>query len=167
MCTHAPGYTFGASPSHVPVTSAFCILSTYNHIVSDLVLTQINPYFRTSGMSEDVLVLLDHVGWTAPREIHIVGISMGGMIAQGRRITYITFNLPPRLARYLTESLCHRADDFHGMYKSSLPASQNALRRWCSPLRLQVDGRGRIFPQSVMFPYVFFLISLSFMCMMC
>ncbi|KAJ7286044.1 alpha/beta-hydrolase [Mycena rebaudengoi] len=39
------------------------------------------PY-TTSGMAEDAIVLLDHVGWTAKRDIHVVGISLGGMIAQ-------------------------------------------------------------------------------------
>ncbi|KAF2680385.1 alpha/beta hydrolase-like protein [Lentithecium fluviatile CBS 122367] len=42
------------------------------------------PFFRysTSEMARDVLELLDHLGWTAKRELHIIGISMGGMIAQ-------------------------------------------------------------------------------------
>jgi len=34
-------------------------------------------------MAEDVICLLDYVGWTAERELNVVGISMGGMIAQG------------------------------------------------------------------------------------
>jgi hypothetical protein len=34
-------------------------------------------------MAEDVICLLDHVGWTQEREVHVVGISLGGMIAQG------------------------------------------------------------------------------------
>src|SRR5258708_8950793 len=38
---------------------------------------------RTSGMAEDVVVLLDYICWTGHRELHIVGLSMGGMIAQG------------------------------------------------------------------------------------
>ena len=35
-------------------------------------------------MAEDVVCLLDFLGWTADRELNIVGISLGGMIAQGQ-----------------------------------------------------------------------------------
>ena len=35
-------------------------------------------------MAEDVICLLDTLGWTGTRELHVVGISLGGMIAQGR-----------------------------------------------------------------------------------
>jgi hypothetical protein len=38
-------------------------------------------FFSTSGMAEDVIVLLEYVGWT--EDIHIVGLSLGGMVAQG------------------------------------------------------------------------------------
>ena len=38
--------------------------------------------YTTSEMAKDVIELLDHVGWTAERSVHVVGISMGGMIAQ-------------------------------------------------------------------------------------
>lgn len=38
--------------------------------------------YTTSEMAKDVVELLDHVGWTEPRSVHVVGISMGGMIAQ-------------------------------------------------------------------------------------
>ena len=34
-------------------------------------------------MAGDVVVLLDYIGWTGHRELHVVGISMGGMISQG------------------------------------------------------------------------------------
>lgn len=42
------------------------------------------PFFRysTSEMAKDVVELVDHLGWTKKRELHIIGISMGGMIAQ-------------------------------------------------------------------------------------
>ncbi|XP_006459756.1 hypothetical protein AGABI2DRAFT_67658 [Agaricus bisporus var. bisporus H97] len=33
-------------------------------------------------MAEDVICLLDHVGWTEEKGVHVVGISLGGMIAQ-------------------------------------------------------------------------------------
>ena len=32
-------------------------------------------------MAQDVLDLLEHLQWTAARSVHIVGISMGGMIS--------------------------------------------------------------------------------------
>ncbi|KAF2198280.1 alpha/beta hydrolase-like protein, partial [Delitschia confertaspora ATCC 74209] len=38
--------------------------------------------YTTSEMAKDTLELIDHIGWTRKRELHIVGISMGGMIAQ-------------------------------------------------------------------------------------
>ena len=34
-------------------------------------------------MAKDAIALLDFVGWTAQRSLHVVGISLGGMIAQG------------------------------------------------------------------------------------
>lgn len=42
------------------------------------------PFFRysTSEMAKDVVEVVDHLGWTGKRELHVVGISMGGMIAQ-------------------------------------------------------------------------------------
>ena len=38
--------------------------------------------YSTSEMAKDTLELLDHVGWVGKRSAHIIGISMGGMIAQ-------------------------------------------------------------------------------------
>lgn len=42
------------------------------------------PRFRysTSEMAKDVVEVLDHIGWTRKRELQVIGISMGGMIAQ-------------------------------------------------------------------------------------
>ncbi|KAH9174898.1 alpha/beta-hydrolase [Lactarius sanguifluus] len=38
--------------------------------------------YSTSAMAEDVIVLLDFIGWTENRSVHVVGLSLGGMIAQ-------------------------------------------------------------------------------------
>lgn len=38
--------------------------------------------YSTSEMAKDTFELLDRVGWTGERSIHVIGISMGGMIAQ-------------------------------------------------------------------------------------
>ncbi|KAI1818250.1 Alpha/Beta hydrolase protein [Poronia punctata] len=38
--------------------------------------------YSTSEMAKDLLEVLEHVAWTGEREIHVCGISMGGMIAQ-------------------------------------------------------------------------------------
>lgn len=42
------------------------------------------PYGRysTSEMAKDTLEIIDHLEWTLPRHLHVVGVSMGGMIAQ-------------------------------------------------------------------------------------
>ena len=54
-------------------------------------------------MAEDVIELLDHLGWTKDRDLNIVGTSLGGMIAQGafacnlnETCTYPTSPRPPQ-----------------------------------------------------------------------
>ncbi|OSX56246.1 hypothetical protein POSPLADRAFT_1050769 [Postia placenta MAD-698-R-SB12] len=42
------------------------------------------PY-STSAMADDVVALLDYVGWTSERDMHVVGVSLGGMIALGNK----------------------------------------------------------------------------------
>lgn len=38
--------------------------------------------YSTTEMARDLLEVVDHLGWTSPRQLHVCGISMGGMIAQ-------------------------------------------------------------------------------------
>ena len=35
--------------------------------------------YTTSDMAQDVLELCDHIGWSGAHELHVVGVSMGGM----------------------------------------------------------------------------------------
>lgn len=51
--------------------------------------------YTTSEMARDVIELLNHVGWTEPRSVHVVGISMGGMISQELVIFSHVVNLQP------------------------------------------------------------------------
>lgn len=37
--------------------------------------------YTTSAFAEDVADVFQHLGWTEPRSVHLVGVSMGGMIA--------------------------------------------------------------------------------------
>ncbi|KAH7341826.1 Alpha/Beta hydrolase protein [Rhizoctonia solani] len=53
------------------------------------------PY-TTSGMAEDVITLLEHIGWTEERQLHVVGVSMGGMVAQE-----LATRIPQRIASLL------------------------------------------------------------------
>ncbi len=38
--------------------------------------------YSTSEMAKDALELIDLIGWKSRRELHVIGVSMGGMIAQ-------------------------------------------------------------------------------------
>jgi len=53
------------------------------------------PFMRysTSEMAKDIIEILDHVGWTEPRQLHVIGVSMGGMISQE-----IAWAIPERIA---------------------------------------------------------------------
>lgn len=49
--------------------------------------------YSTSEMARDIIEVLDHIGWTAPRQVNVAGISLGGMIAQE-----VACAIPERLA---------------------------------------------------------------------
>ena len=41
------------------------------------------PSSSTSQLADDAITLLDYVGWNNGRELHLVGVSLGGMVSQG------------------------------------------------------------------------------------
>ncbi len=56
-------------------------------------------------MAEDLIALLDYIGWKEPRGIHIIGLSLGGMIAQGATAygSYLHPSLTETLKRWPIE----------------------------------------------------------------
>jgi pimeloyl-ACP methyl ester carboxylesterase len=57
--------------------------------------------YSTSEMAKDIVELVDHLNWTQERELHVLGVSMGGMIAQ----ELVSILIHPILRNYLTQSL--------------------------------------------------------------
>ena len=64
--------------------------------------------YTTTEMAKDVIELLDHIGWTSNSSVNVVGMSMGGMIAQElalmvpERICTLNFiSTAPRIVRTL------------------------------------------------------------------
>ncbi|THV04314.1 alpha/beta-hydrolase [Dendrothele bispora CBS 962.96] len=49
--------------------------------------------YTTSAMAEDVITLLDFIGWTGKHELHLAGTSFGGMIVQE-----VASRIPDRIA---------------------------------------------------------------------
>ena len=68
--------------------------------------------YTTSEMAKDTLELIDHVGWTSPRQLHVIGVSLGGMIAQ--ELVSHEFHLMLKL------SLLSLRLGFHGTGKDSI-----------------------------------------------
>ncbi|KAL9078843.1 MAG: hypothetical protein Q9157_002247 [Trypethelium eluteriae] len=65
--------------AHAPPSQHTCLLLENRGIgQSDKPLLR----YTTSEMAKDLLELLDHLSWTDERSLHVIGISMGGMIAQ-------------------------------------------------------------------------------------
>lgn len=66
--------------------------------------------YSTSEMAKDLIELLDHLGWTKDRELNVVGVSMGGMIAQ--ELAYLIPNRINSLALCSTVARIERTIPF-------------------------------------------------------
>lgn len=75
--------------------------------------------YTTAEMARDVIELLDSIGWTADRELHIVGNSMGGMIAQElvRNDTFFTNEQRRFLEPTLNGSKAGMRDNNHWVHR--------------------------------------------------
>lgn len=60
--------------------------------------------FSTSAMAEDVTTLLDYLGWKQERQLHIVGISLGGMISLGMPFPSFTLQIVPGVSCHFLSS---------------------------------------------------------------
>nr|POE88339.1 3-oxoadipate enol-lactonase 2 [Quercus suber] len=86
--------------------------------------------YTTSEMAADIVEVLDHLEWTAPRSLHVIGISMGGMIAQE-----LGLQIPTRLCSLNLISTAPRI-------VRTLPFMENVRNRlnlmWPKPLDGQI-----------------------------
>ncbi|KAF8589994.1 alpha/beta-hydrolase [Ramaria rubella] len=62
--------------------------------------------YTTAGMAEDTITLLDYVGWK--KDIHVVGLSLGGMVAQGTIIQAIPYHLSVKMISELATRITDR-----------------------------------------------------------
>jgi predicted alpha/beta-fold hydrolase len=76
--------------------------------------------YSTSEMAKDVIEVVDHLGWTGKRDLHIVGISMGGMISQ--EIVRLVISLT-------VLSACISVLECSGSRMSRFPARHDAFPR--------------------------------------
>ncbi len=78
-------------------------------------------WYSTSEMARDLIEVLDHVGWTEPRSVHIVGLSLGGMIAQEMAML-----VPERIG---TLNLLHTAAKFELTWRENLASWSKVLEK--------------------------------------
>ncbi|KAG6874020.1 hypothetical protein C0995_007977 [Termitomyces sp. Mi166 len=80
MGLNSSSFSWGSQVAHFGHSTEHTVLVFDNRGVGNSGYPR-GPY-TTAGMAEDVIALLDFLGWTEERDLHVVGISLGGMIAQ-------------------------------------------------------------------------------------
>lgn len=96
--------------------------------------------FTTRVFADDVRRLMDHLGWP---QAHIVGVSMGGMIAQELALR------APRRVRSLTLVATHA-----GGLRARLPRRRGIVQFWRAQTRRDRQERGRAVAR-LLFPDAF------------
>ena len=69
--------------------------------------------YSTSEMAKDAIDLVDSLGWTGERELHVIGVSMGGMIAQE-----VAIMIPQRIASLVLVSTAPRLINEVGYFQN-------------------------------------------------
>lgn len=69
--------------------------------------------YSTSELAKDALEVIDHLEWMSPRQLHIVGVSMGGMIAQE-----LGLMIPDRIASLTLASTAARLVNTIGYWEN-------------------------------------------------
>ncbi|KAH7107763.1 alpha/beta-hydrolase [Auriculariales sp. MPI-PUGE-AT-0066] len=80
MGLNSSSFAWIAQVEHFSKNPKYSILVFDNRGVGNST-TPRGPY-STRGMADDIVVLLDLIGWTEQRSIHIIGVSLGGMVSQ-------------------------------------------------------------------------------------
>ncbi|KAL7006297.1 hypothetical protein EMMF5_004183 [Cystobasidiomycetes sp. EMM_F5] len=100
--------------------------------------------YSTSDMAKDVNDLLEHVGWTQEKSLHVIGVSMGGMIAQ--ELVWINIKYFPAFTEIIEGVSNSRADtvagsNFHngGQCSHGGGTAQSLRNATCGTMRLSLE----------------------------
>ncbi|KAL0569643.1 hypothetical protein V5O48_012327 [Marasmius crinis-equi] len=132
----------GSSFSWFPQVGHFARVPDYSVLVFDNrgvgnSGTPKGPY-TTSGMAEDVICLLDYLDWKGDHNVHVVGLSLGGMIAQElamripERIVSLTLGVTTRGGRPWSNLPPWKG--VSNLAKYTIPAYPQSLLVWLTSL---------------------------------
>ncbi|KAI0175869.1 alpha/beta-hydrolase [Hypoxylon sp. FL1284] len=107
--------------------------------------------YSTSELAKDLLELLEHLGWTADRELHISGGSMGGMIAQELAVLaperIASLNLHCTAARFESDgTFAQLAERVRALVPRSLEAEIRSTALGCFPYEWLTSADERELP---------------------
>lgn len=79
--------------------------------------------YSTSEMAKDIIEVIDHLGWNNQRQLHVIGISMGGMIAQEivsrTLVSYIKPCAAPGPSNFIKQHKRQRRSRYAGLGRCS------------------------------------------------
>ncbi|KAF2746668.1 alpha/beta-hydrolase [Sporormia fimetaria CBS 119925] len=94
--------------------------------------------YSTSEMAKDVIEVLDHVGWTSKRDLHIIGVSLGGMIAQ--ELSGFLQNVRNRANLFIPKPLAAQIESVkHNLYTSEHLSAPDSLEYVVKPFPTNGD----------------------------